>query len=201
MPARPSVTEGVYRAGDTLQAAQLSLEHRSPAGPPGRPHEDEVGGDRALEHVRASVQPAHLTRPGCRRRGCHPRAEPPDQGSLGDELDLELAGEVLAGETRCCPLCTNRAPGRCALCRAGVRAPTRPAVVGDDPQVPDPRRHQGIDQFLRDAAQPEPAHCTDVPSPTSATASAVLAMTLSTLDLLLGRPVGQPASLRRTEAA
>ena len=128
----------------------------------------QVRDDAALAHVEFAVELLDglaLGDQGADARlgveggdACAPGAEPFGEGALRDELDLEVAGEILLGEA----LVLAHVGGQHLADLAGVDEHTEALavdahVVGDDGQVPDPGVADRVDQVDGNAAEPEAA--------------------------------------------
>ena len=126
------------------------------------------------------------------------RAHPLGQRALRRQLDLELAGQVLAGELLVLPDVRRDHPPRSASRRAARPRPqsSTAAVVRDRLEVVDAGVEQRVDQHRRDPAQTETAHRQRRAVGMSATASAALATTLSNVDTSVQRSCHDRAGAR-----
>ncbi|CAK7285883.1 hypothetical protein SGPA1_40143 [Streptomyces misionensis JCM 4497] len=173
--------------GQRVEVPRGLAEHEVPVPvAPDGPDEGEVGADAALQHVLGAVELADLLgrRSKCHPavsvvaprqsavgdlrahagRGVEggdsgpAGAQPLGQRALRNHLDLQLAGQILPREllvgADVRPGHAGDPAGRQQHRESRVQ---RPAVVGDDAQSADPAFVQGMDQYVRYAAQPESA--------------------------------------------
>ena len=118
-------------------------------------------------------------------------AQPLGEGALRDQLDLQLAGQVLAGELLVLADVGAGDPGDAAGGEQDAEAPSpsTPQLLETTPSPPTPRSYSAWISTFGTPLRPKPPTASDAPSGTSATASAAEATTLSILRHLFVRLV------------